>query len=50
VISHKRFAIQNVLPGVYSVEIPMFGYSLVNHDITMGVEDIDVGLTNIKLH
>lgn len=45
-----RFAIQNLLPGVYSVEILMFGYSTVNQEITVGVENLDVELTSRKLY
>lgn len=45
-----KFAIQNLLPGVYSVEILIFGYSTVNQEITVGVEDMDVELTSQKLY
>ena len=45
-----RFAIQNLLPGIYSVEILMFGYSTVNQEITVGVENLEVELTSKKLY
>jgi hypothetical protein len=45
-----RFAVRNLLPGVYSVEILMFGYSTVNQEITVGIEDMDVVLTSKKLY
>jgi hypothetical protein len=44
-----RFAIQNLLPGVYSVEILIFGYSTVNQEITVGVEDVEVEWTSQKM-
>jgi hypothetical protein len=44
-----RFAIQNLLPGVYSVEILIFGYSTVNQEITVGVEDLELELTTQKM-
>jgi hypothetical protein len=45
-----RFAIRNLLPGVYGVEILLFGYGTVNQEITVGVEDLDVELTSRKLY
>jgi hypothetical protein len=45
-----RFAIRNLLPGVYGVEILMFGYATVNQEITLGVEDLDLELTSRKLY
>jgi hypothetical protein len=44
-----KFAIQNLLPGVYSVEILIFGYSTVNQEITVGVEDLELELTSQKM-
>jgi len=48
--SDGRFAIRNLLPGTYNVEILMFGYTTVNQEITVGVEDMDVELTSRKLY
>lgn len=45
-----RFAIQNLLPGTYSVEVLMFGYTTVNQEITVGVEDRSLELTSRKLY
>jgi hypothetical protein len=45
-----RFVIKNLLPGVYGVEILMFGYSTVNQEINVGVENMDVELTSRKLY
>jgi hypothetical protein len=42
--------IQNLLPGVYTVEIQMFGYSTVSEEITVGIEDLNVELTSRKLY
>jgi hypothetical protein len=44
-----KFAIQNLLPGVYSVEILIFGYSTVNQEITVGVEDLELEWTSQKM-
>jgi hypothetical protein len=45
-----RLMIKNLLPGVYTVEIQMFGYSTVSEEITVGVEDMNVELTSRKLY
>jgi hypothetical protein len=45
-----KLAVKNLLPGVYRVEILMFGYSTVDEEITVGVEDISVELTSRKLY
>jgi len=45
-----KFAIPNLLPGSYNIEILMFGYSTVNHEITVGVEDMSMELTSQKLY
>jgi hypothetical protein len=44
-----KFVIQRLLPGVYNVEIQMFGYATVNADITVGIEDTEVELKTQKL-
>ena len=45
-----RFAVPNLLPGTYSVEVLMFGYATVNQEITVGIEDMNVELTSRKLY
>jgi hypothetical protein len=45
-----RFAVRNLLPGTYNIEILLFGYGTVNQEITVGVEDLDVELTSRKLY
>jgi hypothetical protein len=40
-LSQEKFAIQNLLAGVYSVEILMFGYSTVNQEMAAGVEGMN---------
>jgi hypothetical protein len=43
-------AIRNLLPGLYTIEIQMFGYSTVTAEITVGIEDMNVELTSRKLY
>jgi len=45
-----KIEIKNLLPGTYNVEILMFGYTTVTHEVTVGVEDIDIELTSRKLY
>jgi hypothetical protein len=44
-----RFVIKDLIPGVYILEIQVFGHSNVSKEVTVGVENMQIELTSQKL-
>ena len=45
-----KFVIPNLLPGVYNLQILIFGYATIEQEFTVGIEDMNVELTSRKLY